>query len=98
MAAVPACMEADLQAFLDYLESLAEQGPISQARLDAVLDQAERWHTRYDLPDPTPPAVERKLNALGDHIETLRKQREIDRNRNIEPGQDGIGPLVGGHF
>ena len=98
MAAVPACMEADLQAFLDYLETLSEQGPISQARLDAVLDQAERYHTRFDLPDIPPNPVKAKLAQLGDRIEALRDQREAVRTRNLEPGTDGIGSTLGGQF
>jgi hypothetical protein len=98
MAAVPACMEADLQAFLDYLDALSDQGPISQARLDAVLDKAEQYHTHFDLPDRPADPVRAQLSELSRRIETLREQREIDRNRNIEPGSDGIGPLLGGHF
>ena len=98
MADIPACMEADLQAFLDYLESLSEQGPISQQRFDKVADQVEQWHTRYDLPDPPPNPVREKLAQLGERIEALRAQREADRTRNIEPGTDGVGSMLGGQF
>ena len=96
--AVPACMEADLQAFLDHLDALSDQGPVSQARLDALLGKAEQYHTRFDAPDIPDNPVRGQLAELSRRIEALQAVKQHERTRNIEPGTDGIGPLIGGHF